>query len=59
MEEQLDYTEINSLVKDFLVFNKMNGALSTFESEIRDKVMSKSSNITQVNRTPRNERELL
>ena len=46
MEEQLDYTEINALVKDFLIFNKMNDTLSTFESEIRDKVMAKSSNIT-------------
>ena len=46
MEEQLDYTEINALIKDFFVFNKMNDALGTFESEIRDKVMAKTTNIS-------------
>jgi hypothetical protein len=41
MEEasHLDYTEINALIKEFFEFNGMNDALSTFESEVRLKVM--------------------
>ena len=62
-ENQLDYTEINALIKDFFVFNKMDDALVLFESEIRNKVMANSktedTNITQVNRAPRNDRELI
>ena len=63
METQLDYTEINALIKEFFEFNRMEDTLATFESEIRGKVMHNSQslkpNITQVSRVPRNDRELL
>jgi hypothetical protein len=38
-EEELDYSEINALIKEFFEFNKMEDALQTFESEIRTKFM--------------------
>ena len=41
-DDQLDYTEINSLIKDFFFFNKLDESLTTFESEIRNKVMVNS-----------------
>jgi hypothetical protein len=61
-EDELDYSEINALIKEFFEFNKMDDALQTFESEIRTKVMvsqKANQNLTQVNRVPRTDRELL
>ena len=37
-DEELDYSEVNALIKEFFEFNKMEDTLQTFESEIRAKV---------------------
>jgi hypothetical protein len=64
MEEanNLDFTEINALIKEFFEFNGMDDALSTFESEIRSKVVQNSKHqtkqMTQVNKYPKNDKEL-
>ena len=39
MVEQLDYTELNSLVKHFLEFNGLKESAQVFEHEIRNKVL--------------------
>ena len=39
MVEQLDYQELNSLVKHFLQFNGLKQSVQAFDHEIRAKVL--------------------
>ena len=40
MVDQLDYQELNSLVKHFLEFNGMKDTVQVFEHEVRGKVLA-------------------
>ena len=45
MVEQLDYQELNSLVKHFLEFNGLKESVQTFEHEIRAKVLENQAKV--------------
>lgn len=40
MVEQLDYQELNSLVKQFLDYNGLKDSVGVFEQEIRQKSLT-------------------
>ena len=47
MVDQLDYSELNVLVKHFLEFNGLNESAKTFDHEIRTKVLNNQARLQQ------------
>jgi len=47
MVDQLDYQELNSLVKHFLEYNGLKDSVQTFDQEIRSKVLQNQAKITE------------